>query len=147
MPDQNDFELRWTKFIEKRAQRLRVSKEEASKPLASGYLAALKEKADRLGLPVAELSRQQKSRTKLYPTPQCLVPSDLTDFLNGEEMPAETFQHLSSCLPCFALLDMAAPPEEGLKLLLEEVRILVSEKAVQAEVDLPNLFEVASTGK
>jgi len=142
MSVKSNFEERWSKFIEKRAHRLRTSEKAASESYPSVYLTALKEKADRLGASVSEVKDIHDHQPRPYPTQDCILPTELADFMNGEEMAIESIEHLANCPPCCALLDMAAPSEDRLRALLEEVRIRVGEVAVRSDAVLTQLFDV-----
>jgi len=136
-----NFEKIWEKFISDRAHRLSTSEKFAAKPVPSVYLNALKKKAERLGVSVDAARRSESRSTDAYPTPNCISPAELTDFINSEELDEITIHHLGECAACCALLEMATPSEEILKVLLEEVRIRVGAHAVNLEADMPQIFE------
>lgn len=131
----------WSKVIRERAARLGKSEREAAEPIESQYLAALKSKAERLGGSVDEVREINKSATPRYPTPECILPSELTDFVNGEDLDEDLILHLGECEGCCALLQMAAPSTVVLKRLVEEVRIRLGEQAINSDADLSQLFE------
>jgi hypothetical protein len=142
-PGKTNIEERWAKYIHERATRLRIRQEEAARPIDSEYLKALRSKAERLGVSIEKLVHEQDSRMKQYPTADCLVPPDLTNFTSAEELSPRIMNHLRVCPACYALLDMAAPHEDRLKVLLEQIRIQVTERAGTSDVDLSQLFDPA----
>jgi len=140
MSSKLDFQGRWAAFLQKRARRLNTSINEAERATPSVYLAALKEKAERLGISIEEVRQLHRDRPRSYPTPDCVLPSQLADFMSGEELPESVFQHLRCCASCWALLEISTPSEERLRFVLEEVRICVGERAVTSESEMSQLF-------
>jgi hypothetical protein len=138
----NNLEQRWSRFLKGRAQRLRASEQDAAKVVPSAYLSAIKEKAERLGVSTEEVKRLHEDRPYSYPTTECIRPTDLAEFIDGEEPSEAMLGHLQECEPCWALLEMANPSEERLKSLLEEVRIRVGERAARSDAVLTQLFDV-----
>jgi hypothetical protein len=136
-----DFNERWSSFLRKRAQRLRTSEKEAAKPVASLYLDALKEKAERLGVSIEKIKHLPHKNPPAYPTTECIMPTELVEFLNGEEFSESTIWHLEHCPACCALIDMASPSEDRLKELMEELRVRVGETVVRSEASMSRIFE------
>jgi hypothetical protein len=134
-------EQRLAKLFSERALRLRIGVQEAAMPVQSAYLKALKEKADRLGISIEQVKDMHRPNYSGYPTPECLMPSELLDFMNDEPT-EEVLRHISQCTPCMTLLEMSHPSEEGLNELLESVRIEASDRATHSKADLPQLFKV-----
>jgi len=144
MTDRLNFGEIWAKFIRNRAHRLRTSEVAAAQPSPSPSLIALQEKADRLGVTLR--AAQASKEMVIYPTPDCLSGDELADFVNGDELPDERIKHLGECKPCCALLNMATPSEEILKVMLEQVRIVVGARAVSGsapEAEMVQIFEGA----
>jgi hypothetical protein len=131
----------WAKVIRERAARLGKSEREAALPVESEYLTALKEKAERLGVSIDKVKQLNHNASPDYPTPDCILPSELTDFMTGEEPTEALLLHLDECPPCYALLQMAAPSVAVLERLIEEVRICVGEQAAGSEAGLSYLFK------
>jgi hypothetical protein len=137
-----NLEQRWAEFLKGRAQRLRTTEQEAARIVPSPYLSAIKEKAERLGISAEEVKRRHRDLPHSYPTPECIRPTELAEFVDGEEPSEAMLSHLQQCEPCWALLNMANPSEDRLKSLLEEVRIRVGERAARSEPVLTDLFDV-----
>ena len=136
-----EFEQRWSRFLHARAQRLRTTEKDAAQPVPSVSLAALKEKAERLGISLESV--RQYSKSSQYPTAECITSTELVEFLNGEDISEPTLYHLDECPACCALLDMSTPSEDHLKALMEAVRIRVGEKALRSEGSMSRIFEPA----
>ena len=114
------------RIAKKRAERLGTSIEDArveyDEPPSAAAAAYLSEHRGRKVVGLLEQSpRAQEARP--YPTPECIQPAYLGDYLSGL-LPEQVTKHIQRCSGCRTLIATAQPVPGKVQDFLDEVRLI-----------------------
>ena len=116
------------KILTRRAQRLRVSEEEASrvesKPL---FMVEIERRAAAEGRTVESVLEEYSRRLEqsTYPTRDCFLPDEVAEYAN-HALSADRLAHANACAPCATLLASAVPSDRAARELVEAIRSMPS---------------------
>jgi hypothetical protein len=122
------------RLLRARASRLGVTLEQARQVAArrAQYSVAAEKEAAMRGVPTQKVLDEdiEAMRASTYPSPECLSPADVEDFIASQRLSAEARDHITNCEACLALLAEAEPMpemlEDFMKLVCTELNELVA---------------------
>jgi hypothetical protein len=92
------------------------------------FLRAAESRAQSSGMSTNQLLAvySERLRNSKYPTPECLTPDEIQEWVLGVLLSSERQQHLDTCEGCRNLLGAAEPTEPVVVELMEEVRLMAA---------------------